>query len=224
MKEERKNNDQEIKEELKDWVPKTELGRMVLEGKIKTLDEVLAMNKPIMEPEIADYLAELEEMIVDVKKTARVTRAGRRFSFRVAVLVGNRDGIVGVGVAKDKEKWPAARKAAKLARLNLVKVVRGCGSWECSCNEGHSVPFEVIGKCASVRVRLIPAPKGVGLVIGDNAKPVLEFAGIQDVWSQTKGNTSTKLNFVLATIDALRQTTKVRLSESFEKKLVKSTK
>jgi len=197
----------------------------VFSGRIKSLEELLLANKRIMEPEIVDYLEpNLESVVIDVKKTARVVRAGRKFSFRAAVLVGNRNGIIGLGTAKDREKWPAVRKATKNAKLNLIFVQRGCGSWECACNEPHSVPFKVTGKCASVRVTLMPAPKGVGLVVGKAIKPVLEFAGIEDVWSKTSGNTSIRLNFVSACVDALRKTMKVKTSPQIEKKLLRERK
>jgi len=205
--------------ELAEWIPKTELGKKVLAGEIKSLEEILSTNRKIMEPEIVDYLTALEEKVVGVQKTSRVVRAGRKFSFRVAVLVGNKNGIVGIGTAKDKEKWPAVRKAGKNAKLHLSMVKRGCGSWECTCNEGHSVPFKSVGKNASVRVTLYPAPKGVGLVAGDNIKPVLEFAGVRDVWSKSSGSTDTTLNFVRAAINALENISSVKLSKDMEKKL-----
>lgn len=215
-------NEREKERELKEWIPRTTLGRKVLNGEIKSLEEILSSNTPILEPEIVDYLESMEEKIIDVQKTTRVVRAGRKFSFRVSVLVGDRNGIVGIGTAKDKEKWPAAKKAARNAKLNLVLVKRGCGSWECPCNEPHSVPFKVQGKNASVRVTLYPAPKGIGLVAGDNIKSVLELAGIRDVWSKTRGATDTTLNFARAAIDALSKTSKVKLSNEMEKKLTLS--
>ena len=209
---------EEAKErELSEWVPKTALGKMVMGGKIESLDEMFATNMPIMEPEIIDSLSDLEDKIVDVKKTTRVVRSGRKFSFRVAVLVGNKNGYIGIGTAKDTEKWPAVNKALRRAKLNLIKIKRGCGSWECTCGTNHSVPFEVEGKNASIRVKLLPAPRGVELVAGDNIKDVLRFAGIEDVWTKTKGNTRTKLNFVRAAIDALSNTTKMHISDALEK-------
>ena len=123
-----------------------------------------------------------------------------------------------MGTAKDKEKWPAIKKATNKAKLSLVRVRKGCGSWECTCGMPHSIPFQVKGKCASVRITLKPAPKGVGLVAGDNIKQVLEFVGIKDVWSETRGSTATKLNFVRATIDALSKTTGMKASEEMMKK------
>ncbi|MFH1240528.1 MAG: 30S ribosomal protein S5 [Candidatus Diapherotrites archaeon] len=205
-------------QELIKWVAKTKLGKMVQNEEIKSLDEVFAKNMKILEPEIVDTLLSLEEEMVDFKKTSRVVRAGRKFSFRVTMLVGDKNKYVGYGTAKDVERFPAMRKAVRKAKLNLVEVKKGCGSWECTCGAEHSVPFEVEGKCASVHVRLIPAPKGVGLVAGDNIKKVLEMAGLKDVWTKTSGNTRTKLNFVIAAVDALSKTGKMRMSDDIAKK------
>ena len=131
------------------WIPKTELGKRVRAGEITSFEEILKENKLILEPEIVDSLLELDENMIDVKKTTRVVRAGRKFSFRVSVLVGNRNGVIGLGTAKDTEKWPAVKKATRAAKLNLVRVARSCGSWECTCNTQHSVPFKVEGKNAA---------------------------------------------------------------------------
>ena len=116
------------------------------------------------------------------------------------------------------EKIETVRKATKKAKLNLVRVRSGCGSWECSCGTGHSVPFKVSGKNASVKVTFLPAPKGTGLVAGDAVKDVLSFAGITDVWTKVKGATDTRLNFVKAAINALGKTTKMKVSKAIEKK------
>jgi len=209
----------EKEQALADWVPKTSLGKKVLAGEITDIRQIFEKNIPILESEIVDKLLQLEEKVVDVKRTTRVVEAGRRFSFRVAVLVGNKNGFVGLGTAKDMEKWPAIRKATKKAKLNLVRVRRGCGSWQCVCGTGHSVPFKVTGKNASVRVTFLPAPKGVGLVAGDAIKDVLVFAGVNDVWTNVRGATDTKLNFIRAAIDALGKTATMKLSDNISKKM-----
>ena len=214
--------DDEREKALAAWVPKTGLGKKIQAGEITSIEQVLKENRLILEPEIVDSLLQLEEAVVDVKKTTRVVRAGRKFSFRVAVLVGNRNGYIGLGTAKDTEKWPAVKKATKKAKLNMVQIARGCGSWECTCNTQHSVPFRVTGKNAAARVTLLPAPRGVGLVVGDNIKDVLRFAGITDVWSKVTGATSTKLNFIRATIDALKKTKDMKASNAIAKKIERS--
>lgn len=192
---------------LEEWKPKTWIGRLVKEGKITSIDQIFELNLPIREVEIVDaLLPNLEHEVVNINLVQRQTDAGEVSQFQVVVVVGNRDGYVGVGVGKAKQVRQAIEKAIVDAKLNIVPVRRGCGSWECSCNEPHSVPFKVEGKCGSVRVLLIPAPKGVGLVAGDAAKVVLRLAGIRDVWTRTKGETRTTINFVKAVYDALRKT------------------
>ncbi len=194
---------------LEEWVPKTRLGWMVKEGRIASIKEIFDSNMVIKEPEIVDYLLpDLKHEVVDVNIVQKQTDAGRLTRFRVMVVVGNFDGYVGIGLGKAKQLRRAIDKAIREAKLNIVPVRRGCGSWECSCHEPHSVPFTVTGRAGSVRIRLIPAPKGTGLVAGDAAKVVLRYAGIQDVWTWTKGETRTTINFVAATYDALRNTYK----------------
>ncbi len=210
---------EEKAEKFKDWVPKTELGKQVLAGKITNIDDVLKKGKKIQEPEIVDYLVDLKEEIVSIRKTTRVVRAGRKFSFSAAVLIGDGNSIIGLGTAKDKERLQAIRKAAKKARLNIIKVQKGCGSWECQCGTKHSIPFKTEGKSGSVKVILMPAPKGTGLVVGKNIKPVLQFAGIKDVWSKTFGATDTRLSFIRAAINALKNINNMKLSKDIEKKI-----
>lgn len=194
---------------LQSWVPRTKVGRMVVEGKISSLSEIFEKNLPLLEPEIVDYLLpDLKFERIDISVVQKMTDAGRRSKFRVVVVVGNGNGFIGVGVGKAKQYVDALNKAIKNAKLSVVPVRRGCGSWECRCGEPHSVPFRVFGKCGSVSVELKPAPKGTGLVAGEVAKVVLKLAGINDVWTQTFGETRTTLNFARAVADALSRTYK----------------
>jgi len=196
------------------WQPKTKIGKLVKSGAVSSLEELFLSGHKIMEPEIVDFfIDDLSTKVIDVRKTTRVTRAGRNFSFRITTIVGDKNGHVGVGTGKNIERFVAQEKALQNAKLHLVKVKRGCGSWECNCSKNHSVPFKTIGKCASLRVELLPAPNGVGLAVSDTIKPVLELAGISDVWSKTRGATDTKLNFVRATIDALMNLSKLKYRE-----------
>lgn len=211
--------------ELGKWVPKTDLGKKVKNGDITSIDQIFEQNKPILESEIVDFLLpDIKELTVDFAKTTKVKRAGRQFSFRASVLVGDKNQYIGLGSAKDKEKWPAVTKAAKRAKQNMIKIRKGCGSWECVCGTGHSVPFKVEGKSASVRIILMPAPKGTGLVVGSNIKTVMEFVGIRDVWGKSRGRTKTKLNSIEATLDALSKTTKMKISKDLENKTKKELK
>ncbi|MCS7118939.1 MAG: 30S ribosomal protein S5 [Archaeoglobaceae archaeon] len=190
-----------------EWLPKTRLGKLIAEGKIKNIDDALASGLPIKEPEIVDILLpELDEDILEISMVQRVTDSGRRTKFRVTAVVGNRNGYVGIGVGKASQVAPAIQKAIENAKMNIFRVERGCGSWECGCGSSHSVPFKVSGVCGSVKVTLIPGPKGLGIVAADVAKRVVDLAGVKDVWSITSGETRTTLNFAMATFDALRRT------------------
>ena len=218
---ERREREKKKPEEM-EWIPKTILGKKVKSGEITSMKEAIASKLPLLEPQIIDYLMpDLEEKMVDFKKTTKVRRAGRQFSFRATVLIGDKNEYIGIGTGKHKEKWPAIKKATRKAKLNLVKIRKGCGSWECTCGTGHSIPFKVTGRKGSVNITLMPAPKGTGLVVGNNIKEVFDFVGIKDVWSKTRGATDTKLNFIRATINALSQTTSMKVSEEIKKKVSK---
>lgn len=194
-------------ESVGEWVPRTTLGKFVLNGDITTLGEGLATGLPVREPEIVDILLpELEDEVLDVNMVQRMTDSGRRVNFAITCVVGNRDGFVGLGRARGKEVGPAIRRAIDDAKLNIISVNRGCGSWECGCYTPHSLPVRVVGGSGSVRVTLKPAPRGVGLALGDIAKSVLRLAGIRDAWGFTQGHTKTTVNYALATFDAMKQT------------------
>lgn len=126
--------------------------------------------------------------------------------FKVVVAIGNEAGYVGLGSAKAKQMREAIDKAIAEAKLNIIPVRLGCGSWECRCGKLHSVPFRTQGKAGSVEMILIPAPRGTGLAAGDTSKIVLRLAGVKDVWTLSKGETRTKENVAKATLEALRNT------------------
>ncbi|MCR6623518.1 MAG: 30S ribosomal protein S5 [Candidatus Verstraetearchaeota archaeon] len=194
-----------------EWEPKTTVGKLVKEGTINSIHQLYSLNLPILEPEIVDILVpNLKNEVVYVSIVQKQTDAGEQSRFKVAVIVGNEDGLVGVGTAKAKQLRFAIDKAIENAKLNIIPVNRGCGSWECSCNRPHSIPFKVVGKSGSVEITLKPAPRGVGLVAGDPVKVVLRLAGIQDIWSFTNGETRTTLNFIMATYNALKNTNRFR--------------
>jgi len=199
---------------MADWVPKTRLGKLVAEGKITTMSEALRSRLPLREPEIVDILLpELADEVLDVNMVQRMTDSGRRVRFAITVVVGNYDGFVGLGRLKGKEVGPAIRAAIDVAKLNMIEVKRGCGSWQCGCLTPHSLPFEVSGHAGSVVVTLKPAPRGTGLAIGDIAKSVLKMAGIKDAWGFTKGHTKTTINNSIAAFEALRKTAQVRVTQ-----------
>ena len=197
---------QEPANALASWVPKTELGKLVSKGEIKSFQEAFHSGLPFKEAEIVDILLpDLHDEVLDVNMVQRMTDSGRRLKVAVTVVVGNGDGVVGLGRAKGKEVGPTIHTAIDHAKIGLVEILRGCGSWECGCYKPHTLPFEVVGKCGSVRVTFKPAPRGVGLAVGDIAKPVLRFAGIQDAWGFTEGHTKTTVNYAQAAFDAMLQ-------------------
>lgn len=202
------------------WLPKTKLGSDVLAGKYKNLEEVLEKGELILESEIVSAM--LPDMMHEIiyiggspgkgggirrtatKMTSRMHKSGRRFKLTALSVVGNGAGIVGIGAASSKEHRSAIEKSMKNAKLNVIRVRGGCGSWECGCDGGHSIPFKVGGRSGSVSVTLIPAPKGVGKVASEETRKILKLAGIDDVWVKTQGKTSTRNNLALAVFDALK--------------------
>lgn len=194
-----------------EWTPKTQLGRLVQEGEIASIEEVFASGLPIKEVEIIDSLMpDLKDEVLDVNMVQRMTDSGRRVKFRAVVAVGNGDGYVGLAEGKDVQVGPAIRKAINMAKRNIIHIRRGCGSWECGCGLAHTVPFEVKGKAGSVTLVLKPAPRGIGIASGGITKKVLELAGIKDVWTRSEGETRTTLNFANATYNALKRTITTR--------------
>ncbi len=100
----------------------------------------------------------------------------------------------------------AIEKATNQAYLNINPIKLGCGSWECRCDQKHSVPFKVRGKGGSVTIEIIPAPRGLGLVAGGKIKRLLQLAGLKDAWTTAKGSTPTMNSTSKAILDCLRQT------------------
>ncbi len=208
-------------EEEKPWIPKTRLGREVAEGRYRSLDEILEKGGLILEPGIVKALVpDMKEEIIYIggspgkgggirrtatKMTARMHRSGRRFRLSAIIIVGNENGIAGIGKGGSREHRIAIDKATCQSKLSVIRVRRGCGSWECGCGGNHSIPFKVRGSQGSVRVALIPAPKGVGIVADDESKKILRLAGIRDIWVKTSGNTGTRGNLAFAVFDALKR-------------------
>ena len=203
------------------WDPKTSLGLKVKNGEIKKIEEILNSGLTILEPEIVEALVpDIEKDLLLIgqskgkfgggqrrvfKQTQKKTPEGNKPRFATYAVVGNRDGLIGVGYGKSKETVPAREKSFRNAKLNLMKIKRGCGSWQCGCKNPHSIPFEVEGKCSSVIIKLIPAPKGTGLKIEDSCATILKLAGIKDIWSKSFGQTKSKINLIKACMAALNK-------------------
>jgi small subunit ribosomal protein S5 len=204
---------------LEDWIPKTKLGKLVKDKKITSIDE--ASKHKILELEIVESLLDLKSDTLNIgqakgkfgggkrrawRQTQKKTKEGNTATFACMVIVGDGNGHVGLGYGRAKETLPARAKALRYAKLNLIKIKRGCGSFDCICGEEHTVPFIVEGRCGSSRVKLMPAPQGTGLVIGDECKKILKIAGIKDVYSSTSGQIRTTINLARACMDALSKT------------------
>lgn len=192
---------------LENWVPKTQLGKLVYEGQISSIYEIFNEGYKIKEVEIIDTLVpDLKDEVVDISLVQKQTDAGESSRFTALVVIGNENGLVGLGIGKAQRVRNAIEKGIRIAKLNIYPIRRGCGSWECDCGESHTLPFKVTGKTGSVRVTLLPGPQGLGLVAGDTAKFVLKMAGIKDCWSKSIGKTTTTKSFAFATFNALKNT------------------
>ena len=209
--------------EITSWVPKTKLGKEVKDKKIKNIDEILDSGRKILEEQIVDSLLGVKSDLISIgqskgkfgggkrrawRQTQRKTQEGNIPTFSTLAVVGDENGHIGIGVGKAKETLPARDKAIRQAKLGVIKIRRGCSSFDCACTELHSVPFKVEGKSGSVRVILIPAPQGTGLVVANELKKILKLAGIKDVYSKTFGKQRTTFNLAKACVEALKKTNK----------------
>jgi len=217
------------------WKPRTGMGLKVKSGEITKMDEILDSNKKVLESEIVDML--LPDASVDLlmigqakgkfgggqrrvfRQTQKKTNEGNKPSFATFVVVGNENGYVGVGYGKSRETVPAREKAIRNAKMNIIKITRGCGSWQCGCGEPHTIPFNISGKCGSVTLKLMPAPKGTGLCVEKECQKILATAGIKDVWSHSVGRTRTKINLLKACINALSNLSSTRAQQKHFKAL-----
>jgi small subunit ribosomal protein S5 len=195
------------KDKFENWVPRTKLGKMILERKISSIDELFMEGLKIREPEIVDVLLpDLQEEVINIGLVQKQTDAGEKSQFRAIVVVGNRNGYVGLGSGKAKQVRSAIEKAAVDARINITPIRRGCGSWECGCGKHHSLPFKVRGECGGVEIVLLPGPRGLGTVANEAAKLILGLAGVKDCWTRSFGSTRTVPSFAYAVFDALKKT------------------
>jgi small subunit ribosomal protein S5 len=208
---------------------KTELGKKIAAKEITSIKEIFDKGLKIKEAAIVDALIPnlYNDFILigqahgkfgggkrrQVKQTQKKTAEGNKPLFTAMAIVGNMNGYVGIGLGKAKEPIPAREEALRNAKLNLIEVVRGCGSWKCGCNTPHSLPAAVEGKSGSVCVKLMPAPKGTGLVCETEIQKLLKAAGYTDVWSQSWGQTRHKINFVYAAFNALKSAASLRIKD-----------
>ncbi len=215
------------------WSPKTKLGKEVLQGKITDIDELFRKGVKISESEIVDILVpNLDNEIILIggstgkgggirrtpsKRTTRMHKSGRRYRLTVMVVVGNKNGYVGVGVGGGPpgKYRDVVKKALNKAKLNIIPVRRGCGSWECKCGGPHTIPFSVKHKNGSVTVEFLPAPKGIGLCVSNEVKKMMRLAGIKDLWCKTRGQTRTRMNLIRSAFYALKKLNRFKTNEKY---------
>jgi small subunit ribosomal protein S5 len=216
--------------DISSWKPKTELGRKVKDREIIDMDDIIDSSLKILEPEIVDALLSLENDLLLIgqskgkfgggarrvfKQTQKKTREGNKPKFSALAIVGDMNGHLGIGLGSAKETVPAREKAVRKAKLGLFRIRRGCGSWQCGCGKPHSIPFNVTGKCGSVEVKFMPAPKGKGLCAAPDIAKILALAGIKDIWAKTRGQTRNRLNFIYACEAALKQLVQTKVQPDY---------
>ncbi len=214
------------------WRPKTLLGKKVKAGEITNIHEALTHQRPLREPEIIDKLVpNLEDEVILIggspgkgggkrrtvsKRTVRMHKSGRRFKTKTMAVIGNGNGLVGLAEGYASDTREAIDKARQNAKLNLIEIRRGNGSWEDRGTEPTTIPFKAEGKSGSVEVELKPAPKGTGLAASDEVKKMLRLAGIQDLWVKSRGNTRTSENIMKATFNAFKNINQMRVTDQIK--------
>lgn len=189
-----------------EWVPVTKLGRLVKSGKIVKLEEIFMFSLPIKEYQIVDHFLgdKLKDEVLKLAPVQKQTSAGQRTRFKAWVVVGDEAGHVGLGVKCSKEVTGAIRGAIIDAKMRILPVRRGY--WGNKFGQPHTVPSKSTGKCGSVRFRIVPAPRGTGIVAAKAAKKIMAYAGIKDCYTSAAGATQTMGNFVRAAFDACAKT------------------
>lgn len=169
--------------------------------------EKKSKNKKDNKEEEKDKKKELKDDVLEIRRVTRVMAGGKRFSFRITVVVGDRDGRVGVGMGKGVDIANAIGKAKHDAKKNMIEV---------NLKEGRTIPHDVEIKHGAARILLKPTQEGHGLIAGGPVRTVLDLAGVKDISAKMLGNTSNKLNNARATVKALDYFKNVKVKDEEE--------
>ena len=183
----------------------TKLGRLVKANKISSIEEIYLNSFPMKESQIVDHFlgAKLKDEVMNIMPVQRQSSAGQRTRFKAFIAVGDFDGHVGLGTKCSSEVANAIKGALANAKLNVVPIRRGY--WGSKGGAPHTVANKLQGHCGSVRFRIVPAPRGTGLVAAPASKKMLSMAGIHDAYTCTTGHSRTMGNFIKAAFFALRK-------------------
>jgi small subunit ribosomal protein S2e len=193
------------RDEEKGWTPVTKLGRLVKAGKITSMEEIYLHSLPVKEYQVIDLLLpELKDEVMKIRSVQKQTRAGQRTRMKAVVVIGDSNGHVGLGIKTAKEVASAIKAAIIIAKLSIIPIRRGY--WGTNLGSPHSLPTKVTGKCGSVAVRLIPAPRGKGIVASPAVKKLMQLAGVEDVYTTSSGSTRTTENTLKAAFVAIGNT------------------
>ncbi len=216
-----RREDEDHRSNLAEWKPRTKIGTMVKNGEITTIEQVFALGKPVKEVEIIDsLLPTLEDKVIEIASVQRMTKNNRKQKYRSTVIMGDKNGHIGIGVGKDVEVKPSIQGGIKDAKQHMISIELGCGSWECNCGTRHSLPLITKSKCGSAEIILKPAPRGAGIAASATVRAVLELAGVKDMWTFSRGRTRDKYNIALATFNALKSLNQLKNPESIKKPIV----
>nr|XP_054392826.1 40S ribosomal protein S2-like [Pongo abelii] len=187
-------------------MPITKLGRLVKHMKIKSLEEIYVFSLPMKESEITNFFlgASLKDKVLKIMPVQKQTHAGQRTRFKMFVAIVDYNGHIGLSVKCSKEVATAIHGAITLAKLSIVPVHRGY--WGNKISKPHTIPCKATGRHGSVLVRLIPTPRGTGILSVPVPKKLLMMAGIDDCYTLARGCTATLGNYTKDTFHAVSKT------------------